>query len=189
MVSGEIVSRRPEDQWTSLDPPEEAWDRPLARPYRMWNWILWIFNLLLAAFTFSWLLLGQQNTAWLYRRTSPEAIQHEVESFVEKFEAEPGSGVVAVPPGEDAYLVARQWSFYPPILKLQAGHEYTVWYSSADVYHNPIIAEQKHTFTSVPGYKYGIRITPQEPGEYLIYCAEYCGLGHQNMISKLVIEP
>jgi len=39
-----------------------------------------------------------------------------------------------------------------------------------------------------PGYVSEGTTTFTEPGEYLVVCNEYCGLGHHNMYSRLVVE-
>lgn len=187
-MSIQTAVRLPEEQWTALDPPPQNWDGPLPRDKRGWLWILFIWSAALLGVTFAWFFLGQQNVPSLKRETTPAAFEREVQAFIARYETEPGSGIVEVPPGEDAYLMGEMWNF-SSALKLKAGHEYIIWYSSRDVVHNPIIAGQRLTFTMVPGYAYGIRITPTEPGEYLVYCAEYCGLGHQEMATRLIIEP
>lgn len=187
-MAAETIIRTPEQQWTSLDPPPPGWDAPMPGDKQWWMTILFVWSGLLLVVTFSWFFVGKQNVPTLKREVTPASIQQEVEAFVAKYETEPGSGIVEVPPGEDAYLVGEMWNF-SSVLKLKAGHEYTIWYSSVDVVHNPIIAEQRYTFTAIPGYAYGIRITPTTPGEYLVYCSEYCGLGHQDMATKIIVEP
>jgi heme/copper-type cytochrome/quinol oxidase subunit 2 len=41
----------------------------------------------------------------------------------------------------------------------------------------------------IPGYDYGLKITPNRPGEYRIVCNEFCGVGHHNMLGSIVVEP
>jgi cytochrome c oxidase subunit II len=174
---------------TPLHPPVAGWDKTMSRDKRIWMAVLWTSSFILIAISLSWFIVGKQNTPGKEYAITPEAFQVQVKEFVAKYETAPGSGIVAVPPGQDAFLLAGPaWRFYP-ILKLKAGQPYTIWYSSADVVHNPIIAEQRLSFTAVPGHAYGITYTPDKPGEFLIYCAEYCGIGHQAMATKLIVEP
>jgi cytochrome c oxidase subunit II len=42
-------------------------------------------------------------------------------------------------------------------------------------------------FQVVPGYDYGLRITPSEAGEFLIICNEFCGINHHNMLGKMIV--
>jgi heme/copper-type cytochrome/quinol oxidase subunit 2 len=39
----------------------------------------------------------------------------------------------------------------------------------------------------VPGYDYGLRVTPTEAGEFLIICNEFCGINHHNMLGKMIV--
>ena len=41
----------------------------------------------------------------------------------------------------------------------------------------------------MPGYDYGLRMTPNLPGEYKVICNEFCGIQHHIMIGKIVVEP
>jgi cytochrome c oxidase subunit 2 len=42
----------------------------------------------------------------------------------------------------------------------------------------------------VPGYYYGLKITPNEAGDYRIICNEFCGIAHHVMVGKiLVVDP
>ncbi|MBI3976780.1 MAG: hypothetical protein HY331_01215 [Chloroflexi bacterium] len=173
---------------TALHPPAAGWDGPMSRDKKLWTLAMWVSSLLLIAITFAWFFIGKQNTPPAHYAVTPEAFQAQVEQFVKKYETAPGSGEVRVPPGQDAYLLSRIWSFYP-VLRLKKGQTYTVWYSSTDLVHNPIIAGQRFSFTAIPGHAYGIRFTPMEEGTFLLYCAEYCGVGHQVMASKLIVEP
>jgi len=40
---------------------------------------------------------------------------------------------------------------------------------------------------AVPGQYNTIQTTPQEPGTYQGYCAEYCGVGHSGMLFEVVV--
>jgi cytochrome c oxidase subunit 2 len=42
--------------------------------------------------------------------------------------------------------------------------------------------------TVAPGYVSEATATFREPGEYLVVCNEYCGLGHHNMQGTIVVE-
>jgi cytochrome c oxidase subunit 2 len=43
-------------------------------------------------------------------------------------------------------------------------------------------------FMVVPNYDYVITITPTETGDYHVVCNEFCGLGHQMMVGKIIVE-
>jgi cytochrome c oxidase subunit II len=40
----------------------------------------------------------------------------------------------------------------------------------------------------LPGYVSQLTYTFERPGEYLIACNEYCGLGHHAMGGKVIVE-
>ncbi len=41
----------------------------------------------------------------------------------------------------------------------------------------------------MPGYDYGLKITPNEAGDYKVLCNEFCGIGHHRMLGKIIVEP
>ena len=43
-------------------------------------------------------------------------------------------------------------------------------------------------FQVVPGYDHVLTIKPTAPGEYPIICNEFCGIGHQQMVGKIIVE-
>lgn len=174
---------------TALHPPAAGWDGPMARDKQFWMWALWLSSFLLISVSFVWFFVGKQQMPAAHFAVTPPAYEERVNAWVKTNETAPGSGQVRAMAGGDIYLMSRMWSFYPATLTLKAGQTYTVWYSSIDVVHNPIIAGERLSFTAVPGHAYGITFTPTRPGQYLVYCAEYCGIGHQAMASKLIVEP
>jgi len=40
----------------------------------------------------------------------------------------------------------------------------------------------------VPGYDYGLRVTPTESGDLRIICNEFCGIGHHMMVGRVIVE-
>ena len=60
--------------------------------------------------------------------------------------------------------------------------------TSADVTHGFLIVGTNANTMLVPGYVSQFMTTFRQPGEYLIVCNEYCGLGHHLMSAKLVVE-
>jgi cytochrome c oxidase subunit 2 len=93
---------------------------------------------------------------------------------------------VAAPPGE-IYLVAHQFAWFPT-LKLRAGETYRLHVSSADFQHGFSLQPMNMNFQVVPGYDHVITIKPRNPGIYPIVCNEFCGIGHQNMVGKIIVE-
>ena len=94
--------------------------------------------------------------------------------------------IVAPPPGADIYLIgmAFQWM---PILKLQKGAEYTLHLSALDVNHGFSLFPVNVNFQVVPGYDYGLRVTPTTAGDFRIICNEFCGIGHHLMVGRVIV--
>ena len=170
---------------TVFDPPPAGWERRIPTDKQLALWVLLLQAILMIGLSGAWIFVGQQNNPVKQFRITPEEFAQRVTEFVNQFQVAPRT--VRVPPGEDAYLLSRAWSFYPDLI-LKKGQTYTIWYSSVDVTHNPIIAEQLLTFQAVPGHVQGVTLTPNTTGTFLIYCGEYCGVGHQAMMGKIVVE-
>ncbi|MCC7416976.1 MAG: hypothetical protein IT176_07510 [Acidobacteria bacterium] len=169
---------------TAFDPPGAGWERRMPPDKRLFLWVLLAQALFLIGVSATMLASAHTNPVKQFQ-TTPEAFSQRVAEFVDKYQV--GPRTVRVPPGEDAYLLARMWSFYPDLI-LKKGQAYTIWYSSVDVTHNPQIAGQRLSFQAVPGHAQGVVLTPTTTGTFLLYCGEYCGVGHQAMMGKIVVE-
>jgi cytochrome c oxidase subunit 2 len=40
----------------------------------------------------------------------------------------------------------------------------------------------------VPGYDYGLRVTPNAAGDFRIICNEFCGIGHHVMVGRVIVD-
>jgi cytochrome c oxidase subunit 2 len=43
-------------------------------------------------------------------------------------------------------------------------------------------------FQVLPGYDHVLTITPTSKGEFTIICNEFCGIGHEHMIGKILVD-
>ena len=43
-------------------------------------------------------------------------------------------------------------------------------------------------FQVVPGYDYGLRVTPNASGDFRIMCNEFCGIGHHVMVGRVIVD-
>jgi cytochrome c oxidase subunit II len=172
---------------SSLTSPQYAWWGPFPRHERIWLLLITLSAVLLSAITLGWIVAGKQNVPAATYQVAPAEFEAQVAAFTAKYQIAGSPNAVRVPPGEDAYLLAKMWSFGPE-LHLKAGEPYTIWVSATDVLHGFTIADQNLNLTVSPGHAYGIRITPETPGTYLILCSEYCGVGHHVMMGKIIVE-
>ena len=59
--------------------------------------------------------------------------------------------------------------------------------TSADVVHGFLIEDTNVNSMLVPGYVSTIAARFDEPGEHLMPCQEFCGIGHQGMWAKVKV--
>ncbi len=97
-------------------------------------------------------------------------------------------GVHEVRGGVQAVIVARMWNFTPSEIELPAGQKVTFRITSPDVIHGFEIVGTNVNTMVVPGYVSQLSTTFDRPGEYLILCHEYCGVGHHMMQAKLTVK-
>jgi cytochrome c oxidase subunit 2 len=74
-------------------------------------------------------------------------------------------------------------------LQLEEGKSYTLHLSSTDLNHGFNLQPFNLNFQVIPGYDYGLRITPNKAGDYRVICNEYCGIGHHLMTGKVLVTP
>lgn len=98
-------------------------------------------------------------------------------------------GLVTNPDGSiDAFVVARAFAFDPPVLKVPAGKPITFYVTSADVLHGYYVEKTNINVTVMPGQVSSFTTTFKHTGTLNIVCDEYCGVGHHNMLNKIIVE-
>lgn len=104
--------------------------------------------------------------------------------------AEFGSPGVTVRPdgGVQVTALAQIWAFLPGEIRVPAGQPVTFRVTSPDILHGFQIVRTNVNMMIAPGYVSQVTTTFEQPGEYLIVCNEYCGLGHHLMAGKVIVE-
>ncbi len=177
---------------SSLECPAPGWFRAPEGNERTWIGMAVIWCLILSLMMPYWHFRGKQNSTGEAYRVKPADYIKRVERFVkantgtETLVEEGVAPVVAAPPGE-VYLLAKQF-FWFPVLKLRAGETYRLHISSADFQHGFSLQPMNMNFQIVPGYDHVLTIRPQSPGTYPIVCNEFCGIGHQSMVGRIIVE-
>ena len=168
--------------------PAPGWARKLPRDERVFLWLVAASLVAMTAVVFAWLAWGDQNVPATYRYATPAQFSADVTTFADRFQA--ADGLVYVPPGEDAYLAASRYTFYPG-LALQANTRYRIWLSATDSLHgfSLVGGGQNINLELAPNHVTGMNLTVGEPGSYLIVCNEYCGLEHHTMKAFLTVVP
>ncbi len=93
--------------------------------------------------------------------------------------------------GSDSYelhMVARMWAFQPSTVRLPVGSTVDLYVTSQDIIHGFKIDRKNVNLMAVPGAINYVRVTFDEPGEYLYACHEFCGAAHHTMAGRFIIE-
>jgi cytochrome c oxidase subunit 2 len=87
-------------------------------------------------------------------------------------------------------MTAKRFAFLPEQVEVAEGDEVSINIRSADGTHGIEIGKLKLKKT-IPrgGDVVTLAFTAPAPGRYVITCSEYCGRGHDDMKSVLVVAP
>jgi cytochrome c oxidase subunit II len=173
---------------TGMEAPKGVWWKPVHRSEKMWVWIAFIWCMILFAMMPLWHLRGGQNPSGIRHKVEPAAFQARVAEMVEAYKIGEDNGypIVAPPPGSDVYLMATMWSWYP-VLQLEKDAEYVLHLSALDVNHGFGLVPLNINLQVIPGYDYGLRVTPTIAGDFRVVCNEFCGVGHHLMLGRVIV--
>jgi len=97
-------------------------------------------------------------------------------------------GLFQVGPNQfELSVIAQAFSFVPNEVVVPAGAEITFFLTSRDVLHSYQVQFTTINVNLIPGEVATLRYTFQEPGEHLVICGQYCGLGHHTMLGRIVV--
>ncbi len=90
----------------------------------------------------------------------------------------------------DVYLMAMQFSYTPNVLRLERGVPYRFRMMSMDVNHGASIHTgfAGHIMRRPAQTMVEMVMTFPDPGEFMMYCTVYCGVGHSQMKGKIIVE-
>lgn len=97
-------------------------------------------------------------------------------------------GVTVDANGATVVAFGMMFGFTPSEIRVPVGKPVTFRMTSTDVTHGFLIVGTNANTMLVPGYVSQFTTVFRQPGEYLIVCNEYCGLGHHLMSAKLIVE-
>ncbi len=92
------------------------------------------------------------------------------------------------PGNYEAYLLAQTWVFQPNEVRVPAGSKVTFYVTSKDVQHGFLLENTNINVMVIPGQISTLSATFDKPGTYNFICHEYCGVGHQTMFGRLIVE-
>ncbi len=173
---------------SAIVPPQGVWWTDANKHERVWVIIAFVWCMVLFAMMPLWHFKGGQNPSGIRGKTTAAAYSERVNRMVTEFKVaeENGMAVVEPPPGSDVYMLAQMWRWYP-VLKLKKGATYTLHLSALDVNHGFGLNPLNLNFQVVPGYDYGLRITPNTAGDFRVVCNEFCGIGHHTMVGRIIV--
>jgi cytochrome c oxidase subunit 2 len=145
---------------TAIVPPQGVWWKPAGKQERRWIAIAFVWCLVLFAMMPFWHIRGGQNPSGIRSTVEPKDFALRVERFISDYQ-----------------------------VRLLEGATYTLHISSLDVNHGFSLYPANVNFQIVPGYDYGLQMTPNTPGDYKIICNEFCGIGHHRMLGKVIVLP
>jgi len=88
----------------------------------------------------------------------------------------------------DVVVRAYAFLFVPAEIRLPVGAEVTFIATSRDVIHGFNVEGTRINMMLIPGQISRNTYTFTEPGEHLLICHEYCGIGHHLMHGKIIVE-
>ena len=83
--------------------------------------------------------------------------------------------------------IGQQYSFTPQCIVVPADTPITLRTTSADVVHGLLIEGTNINTMLVPGYVSELPVRFKKPGEHVMPCQEFCGIGHQGMWGKVQV--
>ena len=173
----------------SIQTLKGVWWKKVDASEKLWLGIALVWCLILFAMMPLWHLKGGQKPSFETYRTTAEQYMKKVDALVAKRKVgeEKGMPVVAPDPKEDVYMLGRLWQ-WSPVLKLKKGETYRLHLSSLDLVHGFSIFPLNLNFMVLPGYDYVLTVTPTTTGEFYVVCNEFCGIGHHQMVGKILVE-
>ena len=176
--------------------PEQRnwWSQPLGGHEKVWLTCVVILGLSMFIMMPAWHVFGAQNSPTETYRVSPDYFFQKATAFnAADGQMSERTQLGVKPKGDDVYLAALRYGWLPNAVVLQAGKKYRIHLSSKDVNHGFSIHQsgepsQKMNFQVVPGYEFVLPMTFTDPGTYDVICQEYCGIGHQFMLGKIIVE-
>lgn len=88
----------------------------------------------------------------------------------------------------EVVMLAQAWAFVPAEIRVPAGSEVTFIATSVDVLHGIHVDGTRVNMMLIPGQISRNTYRFERPGEHLLVCHEFCGLGHHVMSGKVVVE-
>jgi cytochrome c oxidase subunit 2 len=174
----------------AISPPRQIiwWNDPIGRTELIWIIVGFLWGLTMFFMMIYWHGAGQQNLSNEAYRITPEQFSAKAEAMVAKYKVGEEKGIPVVHPaaGEDVYLIARLWQWWP-ILEFEKDKSYRLHLSSMDWQHGFSLQPVNINLQVHPGYEMVVTLTPNQSGNFGVICNEFCGIGHHTMVGKIKV--
>ncbi|MBI4331601.1 MAG: hypothetical protein HY673_10005 [Chloroflexi bacterium] len=98
-------------------------------------------------------------------------------------------GLVVPTSTSKVYIMMRQYSFTPRVIRLQFGGLYDLIFFSPDVFHGvSLIQDGSLNAVVMPNMTSKLTVRVTQTGEIQLICNEYCGMGHHIMKATIIVE-
>ncbi len=154
----------------NVDESKQGMDNPLKKRF----WFILILFVILAIFTSVTL---PKSPYFLFANETPAKVIHVDASQFTFYMSEKAIDPKS-PKGDAIELPANQLSEFR-VTSLDVNHGFAI-YNSA----NRLITQTQ----AMPGYVNRLRYKFAEPGNYNVFCLEYCGMAHQIMKTSFVVK-
>jgi len=101
--------------------------------------------------------------------------------------ASPGVTYLDRPARAEVVGVAQAFAFVPSEVVLEKDTETTFYLTAKDVIHGYQVQGTNINAELIPGEVATFTYSFSKPGEYRLACNQYCGIGHQNMLAKIIV--
>lgn len=120
----------------------------------------------------------------------PDGLETTVEpEKVDQYEPFNELGLKQIGPNEyKATILSFVFGYEPSIITVPKGATVHFEVTSKDVVHGLHIPGTATNLMLIPGHIAEYTQTFDEPGEYLFLCHEYCGIAHELMYGKIIVE-
>ncbi|MRH42550.1 cytochrome C oxidase subunit II [Aquibacillus halophilus] len=88
----------------------------------------------------------------------------------------------------EVVMILQSFGFNPSNIEVPVGAEVHFTMTSKDVTHGFQVPGTNINAMVMPGHIQKISHTFKEPGNYLVICNEYCGIGHQAMSTTITVK-
>ena len=88
-----------------------------------------------------------------------------------------------------ARMITTQFEFVPNCIVVPADTDLTLRFTSPDVIHGLLVTGTNVNTMVVPGFVSELRTSFAAPGEHVMPCHEFCGLGHHGMWARVTVLP